>query len=128
MDWYTIWETAMITPSKIIILIFVLATVATYCVYFFYNTGIFLTALAFFVMLASGVLGHSYFITNDISFDYDSDRAAIIGATLSMAISFVLSVIIIRFLADILSNKNYVLAKDQAKSPSDKNLFHWDHL
>ncbi|HFB2048305.1 MAG TPA: hypothetical protein TECP_00657 [Hyphomicrobiaceae bacterium MAG_BT-2024] len=72
-------------------------------------------------MFASGMLGHTYFISNNITFDTDIGRTAIIGATISMIISLVLSVIVIRGVSDVNFGKGNLSIKNRARHlPSNK--------
>lgn len=100
MDWHMIWAIASATQSEIVILLVVLATVATYFVYNTYETGVYCTIFVFAGMIFSGIMGHVFLAYNGIFFSHDIGRSAVIGATLAMTACFIVAVLTIRLVSD----------------------------
>ena len=117
MDWRMIWAITTATPSEIIILLLVLSTIATYFIYTSYETGLYVTSIAFSMMILSGIGGHIYFSINGIFFSHDISRSAVIGATLAMTACFVIAVIVMRLLSDTVYSRYSSVRKSQTPAP-----------
>ncbi len=100
MDWRLLWAIVTATPSEIVVLLVVLATISTYFIYTAYETGFYVSVISFAAMITAGLGGHIYFAFNGIFFAHDIGRSAVIGATLSMAACFAVAVIVIRVMSD----------------------------